>query len=42
LEKKTEAERLIETVALLQQQVDQLQWKVFGSNETEKIAAAVV
>ena len=37
LEKKGEAERLQRTVAQLQKQVDQLQWKVFGTNETEKI-----
>ena len=36
LAKKTEAEQLQEAVALLQTQVDQLQWKVFGTNETEK------
>ena len=34
LEKMSEAEQLTETVALLQKQVDQLQWKVFGTNQT--------
>ena len=29
---------LHQTIALLQRQVDQLQWKVFGTNETEKLS----
>jgi len=37
LAKKTQAEQLQGAVALLQTQVDQLQWKVFGTNETEKV-----
>ena len=38
LERMSESEQLTvrETVATLQKQVDQLQWKVFGTNQTHR------
>lgn len=35
--RQTEAGRLQEAVVRLQRQVDQLQWKVFGTNQTEQL-----